>query len=195
MLIYITRHGETVANLEGLLPTPGVELTERGRAQSALVAAYFQGKPIDAIYCSNQKRCVVSSGPISHVTGAPLIVYPSLRDMDYGAFGGKSFSEREVDDAIDRINAREPGYRFPGGGNFFDLEKRVASGLGRILHSGKDGVVIVSHRDTNKVIIRKLLAPYKREARGLDFGHTDIYQFDTQSGLLFESNPVRLRDI
>ena len=194
MLLYIVRHGESVANLEGRLPEPATPLTDEGSVDADIVAAYLQGKGIEAIYANRLRRVAETARRISTATGAPVIFYEGLRDMDYGDHAGRSRDDSEVDEAIDKINDRIPGYRFPNGGNFYDLERRVAQALGRILNSGKETVAVVAHRDTNKLLIRRLLRMHQKETHwSLELDHTTVYQFDTRAGLLFCTEPVGLR--
>jgi broad specificity phosphatase PhoE len=85
MKLYITRHGETDANIEGILQGwLDTELNENGIAQAAEAASYFN-KPIDAIFSSDLKRATRTAQEFrDHYKGVPYFEDVRLRLRDFG---------------------------------------------------------------------------------------------------------------
>lgn len=96
MTTYITRHGETKHNVEGLLQgwcdSP---LTEKGIAGAVVLAKSIplQNQPI--IKCSDLGRAVSTAQIIRETLGIKedVIVDPNLRERSFGRYEGKPINE------------------------------------------------------------------------------------------------------
>lgn len=138
-LAYLIRHGKTAANEEriycGFTDLP---LSETGRAE-LLAARPVGGYPDTAglrIYTSGMKR---TDETLKLLFGSvPHTVVPALREMDFGAFEMRAYSELIHDpDYLAWISGDNPHHRCPDGECGADLEERVTAAFG--LLSGMEG--------------------------------------------------------
>ncbi len=130
--IYLVRHGETDANLNGLVcGSWDVPLNATGRAQAAALGELMAKRHWDALYASPLSRATETARAIGAATGlGEPIPEPRVVEQDYGTAEGMDERElwqqyedldevpgRERDaaviarsfEAIDEIAARHPG--------------------------------------------------------------------------------------
>jgi broad specificity phosphatase PhoE len=91
MRIYITRHGESEANIFHIisnreLPHP---LTEKGRLQATALAEKLRGKSIIRIYTSPIRRARETAEILSAELGVPMECVDALREPDCGVLEGR----------------------------------------------------------------------------------------------------------
>ena len=156
---YIVRHGQTLANRQGILQGHlDVPLSEHGKKQAELVAEALSRASIDAVYSSDLDRACATAQAIGKYHNLEPITDPRLREIHCGSSQGKTMEESrrlypEFFTAFEKdpLNTPRPG----GGESFADLCHRSVSALEDILqrHPGSN-VVIVTHGG----VIRCLLA-------------------------------------
>lgn len=98
MLIYITRHGESVDDLTGHYGgATNWNLTEEGERQAALAGSRLQVEGVQAIYASPMERARKSAEIIQSVLGGvPLSTVFDLRERNtYGLLSGLTPDEAE----------------------------------------------------------------------------------------------------
>lgn len=157
MLIYLLRHGATACNAEHRYQgRTDVPLSPAGRA--ALRRADLFPK---SVYVSPLSRAVETAGIL--FPAARLIPAPDLREMDFGAFEGRSYREM----------ARDPDYRTwvaggcagqcPGGESRAAFSHRVCSAFGALvdgaLAAGEPGLVIVAHGGVQMAALERFAVP------------------------------------
>jgi len=156
---YIVRHGQTLANKEGILQGHlDVPLSEHGKKQAELVAKALSTADIDAVYSSDLDRARATAEIIGRYHNLDPILDPRLREIHCGSLQGRTmedsrklFPEFFMAFREDPINAVRPG----GGESFADLYHRSVSFFQEVLHKHPDSnVVIVTHGG----VIRCLLA-------------------------------------
>lgn len=146
MNLTLVRHGETEENvldiIQGQLPG---HLTERGKQQAREAAEKLHGRHFDAIYCSDQKRCLDTSIPFRELfPEVPFITDKLLRERDGGELEGKPTSvldeHKELGDWYT--------YRLPGGGESWeDVRLRQIVLIRKLLELYPQGsVLIITHR-------------------------------------------------
>ena len=91
MRLYITRHGESQANILSVisnrdLPHP---LTETGRLQAAALTEKLRGKSITRIYASPILRAKQMAEILSNALGGPMECEQALREPDCGVLEGR----------------------------------------------------------------------------------------------------------
>jgi 2,3-bisphosphoglycerate-dependent phosphoglycerate mutase len=98
--VYIARHGESAWNAERRVQgQTDVPLSERGRAQAALLGQRLAAAPLDAIFTSDLARARDTAAVVAEaqarVRGVRprFVVLPALRERDYGSWEGKSAAE------------------------------------------------------------------------------------------------------
>ncbi|MBN2368278.1 histidine phosphatase family protein [Candidatus Woesearchaeota archaeon] len=118
MKLILTRHGETVGNLKGIVQgrLQG-KLSEKGIEQAKKTALRLKDEKIDAIYSSDLKRAADTAKEIAkYHPDTPLVYAEELREMDYGSLTGKKISEIDWKnlprDAEDNIKMQDRMKRF-----------------------------------------------------------------------------------
>ena len=83
-MLILVRHGESVANAQGLLlGRTDAELTETGRAQAAAVPTLFE-RPVVELRSSPLRRAVDTAELLG--LGLPVLVDQRWIEVDYGEF-------------------------------------------------------------------------------------------------------------
>ncbi len=141
-MIILVRHGETAANAGGLLQGRSDQgLTERGRQQSAAVAAALAGalKEGATIVTSPLRRARETAEAFSR----PAVVDERWIELDYGEFDGRN--------ALDlrsslRQGWNDPEWAPPGGESLADVARRVSAACEELAaaESSQD-VIVVTH--------------------------------------------------
>ena len=80
--IYLVRHGETLANRQGILQGwSNNPLDDTGRKQAAALVTRASRVPLDAIYTSDLIRTRETAAPLAEARGLEPTVLPALRDI------------------------------------------------------------------------------------------------------------------
>ena len=89
MVLYVTRHGQTVWNVERkICGASDVELTETGLAQARQAAQEAEGKGVGLILSSPLKRALTTAQIAADRLGLEVYTDDRLREQNYGAFEG-----------------------------------------------------------------------------------------------------------
>ncbi|MBE6398733.1 MAG: histidine phosphatase family protein [Lentisphaerae bacterium] len=163
---FFVRHGETGANLTGVLQGQGdCPLNSNGLAQADAVANYLRETHFDVIYTSDLSRAAETAGRIAACghENVPLIRTPELREMDCGELEGKAWDELRIQHA-DKVNTfyREISCCFPGGESKDGFQLRISTFLDDVLakHRGEK-VLLVSHGGVLQRIFRHIAGAVK----------------------------------
>ena len=115
--LILVRHGETLHNVAGIAQGWGdSELSERGARQVAALGERLISYKPDAIYSSPLQRALTTAQAISDSTGLEVNVIDELREMNYGAWEGRSFLDvRKTDEASYRKWIAEEDFACPEG--------------------------------------------------------------------------------
>lgn len=160
--IILTRHGQTIWNLEkrvqGRLDSP---LTETGILQARALAVRLKDEGVDHIYSSDSPRALSTAKEICGVLGLKKIsVDPALREFSFGEWEGSIWQElRETNPEVFKIWDSEPHLvTTPGGENMAVVMERAWNFMQQILalHS-RETVCLVTHGITLKLIVTKAL--------------------------------------
>ena len=151
-VIYYVRHGESEANVSRVFSHKVVdhELTDLGWKQARQVADFLgnEAAGCGAIYASPLRRAIQTATPISERLGRPAEIIEEFRELNVGAFDGRSIDEH-LDAWWAVIDAWASGARdtrFPGGENHLELTERIKRGIDRVLKPRHDGPhIIVAH--------------------------------------------------
>ncbi len=190
---YLVRHGETEWNAQQRIQGhTDIPLSESGKEEAALTGARLAAIPFAAVYTSDLVRtqqtaeAILAARSSSHVrrgpvegSGAieapapgeapPVHVRPSLRELRYGIFEGKTWEEiRELEPSL-RARPRDLHLDWApeGGETFRQLIDRLA-GFARELEErhAHDDVLVVSHGGALRALVVALLGlPYEAFSR------------------------------
>lgn len=160
--IILTRHGETVWNLErrvqGSLDSP---LSENGLFQARRLAIRLRNEGIKYLYASDAPRALATAEEIrKEIELSKILTSQSLREFSFGDWEGKIWEElRLTYPKIFKIWDTEPHLvQVPGGESMKMVSDRAWKFLQDILnrHDGET-ICIVSHGLTLKLLVTRAM--------------------------------------
>lgn len=144
------RHGETELNAQrrylGHLDAP---LNDRGKRQAQKTADLLRHRAIHRIYSSDLTRCLETAEPLGERLELVPIIVPSLRELDFGKWDGRTYEElvqadaSRVEEWVDNPFDQAP----PGGETLHAFGRRVDKWLNRLFQdmTQEETIVLVSH--------------------------------------------------
>lgn len=159
-LIYFVRHGETVANKEGIRQGPAGGLTVRGEDQALEAAKRFpkhKGKP-EIIIASPYQRTTETAAIISKELALKVEYSDLLAERKNPTeIIGHAGTEESVAQIVDRIDKsfHADNLRYSDEENFEDLKKRARELLRFIASRKENKIIMVTHG-----IFLKMVAAY-----------------------------------
>ena len=170
--LYLLRHGrvDTGGRYIGSTDLP---LLQEGREDLAAVAPYLRRQNFDSVLCSPLLRCRQSLDVLDLDVRSEIC--PELREIDFGAWEGLTFSEILQRDPllVEKWAVWSEEFRFPGGegiGAFLDRIKTIRR---RVKTDPAKRILIISHGG----VIRQLVCSC------LGIGSENYLAFDIQPGL------------
>lgn len=155
--VWLVRHGEAKTPPGIAIGHGNPPLSVRGRHQVAQLAKRLAAEPLDRVFSSDLDRALVTAEQIAIVHGLTVHVCPELREIDFGAWEGRSlralWSEKP-----DEAQAWESDLRcVPSGfGERFEaFELRLAQFRRRL--DGCRVVAVVAHRGPLAVLLHQLI--------------------------------------
>ena len=147
-MLILVRHGESVANAQGLLlGRTDAELTETGRAQATAVPTLFE-RPVVEVRSSPLSRAIDTAELLG--LGVPVAADERWIEVDYGEFECQPLGDIPAD--VWRKWQRDRDFRPVDGETLAEVDARIAGACEELF--AKDGsgarradgdVVIVSH--------------------------------------------------
>ncbi|NUW30834.1 bifunctional RNase H/acid phosphatase [Nonomuraea sp. SMC257] len=192
--LLLLRHGETPLSVERRFSGLGdPELTPHGLAQAEAAAERLSRPPyrLDAIVCSPLARARRTAQAVAEKTGLPVEVDDDLRETDFGAWEGHTFTEvqRRWPEELARWLADSDAAP-PGGESFAEVAERVQRARDRLLerYEGRT-VLVVSHVTPIKTVLRlALMAPPAALYRmHLDVACLSLVEHYTDGGCVVKS--------
>ena len=154
-------------------------LSQKGMLQGGMLDKVLREEHLSAIYTSTLQRTVETARPTANFHKMTIRKEAALKEMHLGILQGRFRDERDPE-AQDLWEARTRNrlyYRIPEGETFLELEQRVASCLKDILKKEKGGVVlIIGHRNTNRVILSALMGWSPEHVGGLGLRSKYLYE-------------------
>lgn len=147
--IFLIRHGETVWNSEMKLQGHAdIPLSARGVEQAKALARRLFSQEISAVYCSDLQRAGQTASFIADSRGLGLITLPSLREIDFGLWEGRTFKQirEQYGDLVKEWWTNPLDVSIPGGESLSELVSRVVPAVREIVekHDGQQ-VAVVCH--------------------------------------------------
>lgn len=152
--IYLTRHGESIYNLEGRIGGDS-ELSPRGWEYSRALAKYIHEQQIPQlrVWTSNYKRTIQTA----HGIEAPLEQWKALNEIDAGICEEMTYDEIK-DKYPEEFAARNQDkfhYRYPKGESYEDLVARLEPVIMEL--ERQQNVLVIGHQ----AVLRCLLGKFK----------------------------------
>ena len=156
--VFFVRHAEVAEQYHRVFGGRlDIELSDRGREQSQVLARWLNRFSFDAIYASPMQRVRQTLDPFLSYTSVKPKVAPDFREVDFGDWTGMGWHEvqdRFGQSAFDWLHQLDRG-GFPNGESAADLRLRVGRSWLPILADHADQTIaIFAHGG----VIRMLLA-------------------------------------
>jgi broad specificity phosphatase PhoE len=148
-VFHLVRHGEHVLAGRVLAGrTPGVGLSEKGRAEIASVAARLAGEKIAALYSSPLQRTKETAEILSARLDLPVGYREDVIELDFGEWTGLTFDQVRADRRWELWRTCRSISAVPGGESMRQVQDRVVNALFDLRQTHPNGTVaIVSHGD------------------------------------------------
>ncbi len=187
--LFLIRHGDTIDEetqkvYKGSIDIP---LSNKGIARMERVAAFLSRYTLDVLYASALSRSIESARIIGKPHNLNVNRESAFNELGFGRWEGLSFREieEEYSELLPLWLKNPVFYTPPGGERLLDAQKRIMSGLYKIIETQRGrNVAIVCHAGTLKIIISTILdlelSSIYRLAQ--DYGCVDIldiYEDDT----------------
>lgn len=145
--VYFVRHGETIANLKGVVAggQDDSPLTDKGKIQAAETAEALKGIRFD----------LVASSPISRTIDSAEIIADRFGIESDNIVQVPEFTERDVGDYTGRPKAKYFAFEKSGGEsgeNTQIMQDRVRSGLRWLKQQDFSNALVVTHNGTIRMI-------------------------------------------
>jgi broad specificity phosphatase PhoE len=189
--LLLARHGETDWNAQGLIQgQQDRPLSAVGYRQRKVLFFRLRSVALARIFTSGLERAIQTALPLNAELGLSQEVLPALNEARLGVFEGESKTEF-ADELSARLYAEfledEVNVVLPGGGeNLWQLDARIQEPLKLILESLHKGhVLVVSHRNVAKMMIRNLLGLSFEQAQHVEQKNHWLYIFAPRGRKIF----------
>ena len=141
-IIYLTRHGQTLWNIENRLQGRGnSKLTEEGKGRAEMLSKRMKNIHIDTIYSSPLERAFITANIIKGDRDIEIITDDGLMEMCFGDYEGKKIEEiiRENPNwHLKLIMKGDTKLVAPNGETLEEVRKRVANSMDKIIKEKSD---------------------------------------------------------
>lgn len=193
LCVYLLRHGETAASKTGgFCGALDPELTPEGQQMAMAFAERYQSMAWQAVYVSPMKRTIATAQPLCTATGMSMEIRDGLKEIQYGAWEGKTAEEVKVQYSSDYVHwLTEPAWNPPTDGeSAVQIASRASLVMAEIEEKYTSGnVLVVSHKATIRIILCSLLGidiGRYRDRINLPVASVSSVRFDTHGPLLIK---------
>jgi probable phosphoglycerate mutase len=149
MRLLLIRHGQTPANVDGVLDAevPGPGLTALGQQQAEALPRALADRGIERVFASTMVRTQVTAAPLAAALGIEPVVLAGLREIEAGDLQGKR-DEVSVQTYLSTIHAWTEGERatrMPGAEDGDEFFARYDDAIGQVAASGASVAAAFSH--------------------------------------------------
>ena len=134
--------------------TPGIDLSDTGRAQAKALGERLAKLPISVVYASPIERTTQTAGAVAEHHGLAVQPLPGVLEADYGEWTGGKIADLAKTDLWKTVQRAPSRARFPDGESLAEMQSRMVVALEEVVarHPG-ELVVVVSHADPIKAAI------------------------------------------
>ncbi|HCS72691.1 MAG TPA: hypothetical protein DIW17_02285 [Clostridiales bacterium] len=162
MYIYMTRHGETLWNLQGRTQGANdIPLTNRGIRQAEELAERLERESISQIYSSGLERAYKTAYIIGEKLGIKPKTRDELKEVNFGVWEGLSIKEIEENFPGQLKEYRANfDYDLENGENLSSLQTRIrhfADTLQNDMTQGEKRILLVAHAYPIRMLIMELM--------------------------------------
>jgi probable phosphomutase (TIGR03848 family) len=168
MTVILLRHGRSLSNTAHTLAgrSEGVELDEKGIAQSAALVGRLEGLPIRALIRSPLLRCRRTLEPLAAALGIEPLIDERLSEVDYGQWTGRKLGELVTEPLWSVVQQQPSAAVFPDGEGLAAVQARAVAAVrehDRRLadEHGADALwVACTHGDVIKAVVADALGTH-----------------------------------
>ena len=182
--LLLARHGETDWNamkiIQGQQDRP---LNSIGFEQRKNLFFALSQVSLNRIVCSTLQRAIQTATPISIEKNMKLEINSALNEVKLGIFEGQhkeEFSDEFSRNCYQAFLNNEVNVALPGGGeSLVMVDKRVQLLVGNVIDTvvSSGHVLVVGHRNVNKMIIKNLLDLSLEEGYEVEHENSWLYLF------------------
>jgi broad specificity phosphatase PhoE len=156
MRILITRHGESLYNIENRIGGDP-PLSESGKAYTKRLAIFCQREKVPTVAYTSTKRRAVETIAGCQAIFSKCTYCPELDEIDAGVYEDLTYAEvkQKYPEQFYSRQADKLNYRYPEGESYRDLFKRVTPFVTKIVENGED-VFVVCHRAVTRALLYHL---------------------------------------
>lgn len=190
--LLLARHGETDWNamkiIQGQQDRP---LNSIGFEQRKNLFFALSQVSLNRIVCSTLQRTIQTATPISIEKNMKLEINPALNEVKLGIFEGQhkeEFSDEFSRNCYQAFLNNEVNVALPGGGeSLVMVDKRVQLLVGNVIDTvvSSGHVLVVGHRNVNKMIIKNLLDLSLEEGYEVEHENSWLYLFAPKKAEIF----------
>ncbi|NBD73963.1 hypothetical protein GVX82_02890 [Patescibacteria group bacterium] len=161
-LIFVTRHGRTVANEQGLVQGADDPLSEHGLHQAHVLANRCTRLDIDAVVSSPFDRARETAQVVAEALQMPAEVSDLFRErLRPSSLVGlpRDGSERWTFDQAEREHQDDPQWHYEDEENHFEAHARAKRAQDFLVSHPGRRVLIVSHNNFIKHLFASMVAP------------------------------------
>jgi probable phosphomutase, MSMEG_4193 family len=139
--------------------TPGVRLSERGRAQAESLAGRLRELPLDMIVSSPLERCQETAAAVARGRGARVVTDDRFEECGYGEWTGRPLEELAKEPLWRVVQTHPSAVTFPGGEALAEVQRRAVAAVRDWNDRLGDRAVylVCSHGDVIKAIVADAL--------------------------------------
>lgn len=156
--LLLIRHGTTdmAGTLCGHADPP---LNAAGRCEAGAVVGFLRHYDIRQIYVSDLLRAIQTAEYLTDGSGIPMIVMPELREIAFGEWEGRRWSDLKRSEVVSDAKRFESSSNViaPGGEGFVAFQERTAAALRHIAScSPSHATAVITHMGVIRVALRHL---------------------------------------
>ena len=194
MKIFTVRHGQTHWNTQGRIQGhTDISLDEVGLMQAEKLGERLASEKVDIVYSSDLVRAARTAVIINSHHNAEFVTSPALREVGFGIFEGRVYSE-VAEDMKQYHSLKRP---MPGGENIFDYFGRIHSFLDDVTAKHHHNIVIVGHFGTIRAAICYFLQIPTEDRDKFHIDNTAVHCFergrDGRFRMILENDVSHLR--
>lgn len=156
--LYVARHGQATAPGDLRLPGADVTLLEPGMAQARALAERLRALGPAAVYASDAARAWQTATVVAERCGVPLTALAAVREVDFGAWGGRTYAEVVAADPAAADYFADPTASAPPDGEHAAAAAgRVLDALQTVAEAHPEGAVVVGHTGSLRLALARAL--------------------------------------
>ncbi len=161
MKLWLVRHGQTQANLDGVYSgISETKLTPLGVEQALSVGRLLQRAPFEKVFCSELGRAQHTTALLLQQRNIPVTVEPGLNEMNFGDWELRHHRDLQRNDAQNYAAWCSDWQNvIPTNGEGFQHFSRRVTAFAEALKSrpAEENILIVSHQGVLSLLIATLL--------------------------------------